>query len=192
MNRRHTQHYAGNNTTPLEKLKINRPKKGVVLPRRAWVLACDVWTPGQSQEAVSHKNGAASFLGRTSHFVDCSLDFFSRLFSLWVKTLACVCSLFDSVGEGQLLSEYIWGRVCVCRCACKPVIFFNRHHFLPEINLGPLRRNGPLNDTKLDESLSWSLEGHIQPWLRRQGGRGAVCYLNPGSLKSGSRPASCL
>ena len=86
----------------------------------------------------------------------------------------------------------IFGAVCVCRCACKPVIFFNRHHFLPEINLGPLRRNGPLNDTKLDESLSWSLEGHIQPWLRRQGGRGAVCYLNPGSLKSGSRPASCL
>lgn len=23
-------------------------QEGVVLPRRAWVLACDVWTPGQS------------------------------------------------------------------------------------------------------------------------------------------------
>lgn len=37
----------------------------------------------------------ALFPGRTCHFADCFLDFFSRLFSLWAKTLACVCRLFD-------------------------------------------------------------------------------------------------
>ena len=69
-----------------------------------------------------------------------------------------------------------------------PVIFFNRHHFLPEINSGPLSRKGPLNDTKVDDSLSWCLEGHTQPWLRRQSGRGAAWCLNPGSLRSVSDP----